>query len=49
MKTYNILGYNVFAGKVNDWDLNSKTLINTFSPNSYGLGIKGYILSKKLT
>jgi N-acetylglucosaminyldiphosphoundecaprenol N-acetyl-beta-D-mannosaminyltransferase len=40
MKTYNILGYNVFAGTVNDWDLDNKMLINTFSPNSYGLATK---------
>lgn len=40
MKTRNILGYNVYAGTVNDWDLNSKMLINTFSPNSYGLARK---------
>jgi N-acetylglucosaminyldiphosphoundecaprenol N-acetyl-beta-D-mannosaminyltransferase len=40
LKTYNILGYNVFAGKTADWDLNAKTLINTFSPNSYGLALK---------
>ena len=40
MKTYNILGYDVFAGKATDWDLNAKTLINTFSPNSYGLALK---------
>jgi N-acetylglucosaminyldiphosphoundecaprenol N-acetyl-beta-D-mannosaminyltransferase len=40
MKTYKILGYDVFAGKTTDWDLNAKTLINTFSPNSYGLALK---------
>lgn len=48
MKTYNILGYNVFAGKVNDWDLNAKMLINTFSPNSYGLALKDSTFKRAL-
>lgn len=48
MKTYNILGYDVFAGTVNDWDLNAKTLINTFSPNSYGLALKDPGFNKAL-
>ena len=48
MKTYNIFGYNVFAGTVHDWDLNSKTLINTFSPNSYGLAVKDISFKKAL-
>ncbi|MEJ7766825.1 MAG: WecB/TagA/CpsF family glycosyltransferase [Chitinophagaceae bacterium] len=48
MKTYNILGYNVFAGNVEDWDLNKKTLINTFSPNSYGLALKDMFFKKAL-
>lgn len=48
MKTYKILGYDVFAGTVNDWDLNAKTLINTFSPNSYGLALKDSSFNKAL-
>jgi N-acetylglucosaminyldiphosphoundecaprenol N-acetyl-beta-D-mannosaminyltransferase len=48
MKTYNILGYDVFAGKTSDWDLNAKTLINTFSPNSYGLALKDPSFNKAL-
>ncbi|MEO5998473.1 MAG: WecB/TagA/CpsF family glycosyltransferase [Chitinophagaceae bacterium] len=48
MKTYNILGYDVFAGTVADWDLTAKTLINTFSPNSYGLALRDSGFNKAL-
>lgn len=40
METINVLGYDVFAGEPQDWDLGRKNLINTFSPNSYGLALK---------
>ncbi|MCO5236774.1 MAG: WecB/TagA/CpsF family glycosyltransferase [Chitinophagaceae bacterium] len=32
-----ILGFNVFNGQLSDIDHSSKHLINTFSPNSYGI------------
>ncbi|MGZ3836570.1 MAG: WecB/TagA/CpsF family glycosyltransferase, partial [Mucilaginibacter sp.] len=35
-----ILGYNVFCGNLSDLDFSKKILINTFSPNSYGLALK---------
>lgn len=37
--TLNVLGYNVFTGRLQDVDLSSKVLINTISPNSYGLAL----------
>ena len=35
-----ILGYQVFCGRLPDLDFSNKILINTFSPNSYGLSLK---------
>lgn len=34
-----VMGYNVFCGKLADLNFSEKTLINTFSPNSYGLAL----------
>ena len=34
-----ILGYKVFSGRLSDIDYNEKHLLNTFSPNSYGLAL----------
>lgn len=34
-----ILGYKVFTGSLSDIDYNKKHLLNTFSPNSYGLAL----------
>ncbi|HTF27722.1 MAG TPA: WecB/TagA/CpsF family glycosyltransferase [Flavitalea sp.] len=33
----NVLGYNVFNRTLSEIDFSKKTLINTFSPNSYGI------------
>lgn len=33
------MGYNVFTGKLSDIDHNKKQLLNTFSPNSYGMAL----------
>lgn len=38
-KSINVLGYNVFTGSLSDIDFQRKVLINTFSPNSYGLSV----------
>ena len=35
-----ILGYKVFCAHLSDLDFSKKILINTFSPNSYGLALK---------
>ena len=35
-----VMGYNVFCGKLSDLEFSQKTLINTFSPNSYGVALK---------
>lgn len=35
-----VMGFNVFCGKLSDLDFSTKMLINTFSPNSYGLALK---------
>jgi N-acetylglucosaminyldiphosphoundecaprenol N-acetyl-beta-D-mannosaminyltransferase len=34
------MGFNVFCGRLSDLDFSGKILINTFSPNSYGLALK---------
>lgn len=40
-KNINVLGYDVFSSSLEEIDpYTEKTLINTFSPNSYGLAIK---------
>ena len=36
-KSIDVLGYKVFSGHLSDIDLNKKHLLNTFSPNSYGI------------
>ena len=38
-KDTEVLGYNVFSGHLSDIDLSKKSLLNTFSPNSYGLSL----------
>ena len=38
-KVIDIFGYKVFSGTLSDLDLNKKYLINTFSPNSYGVAL----------
>jgi len=35
----NVLGYNVFSGHLSEIDLSKKRLLNTFSPNSYGIAL----------
>jgi len=35
-----VMGFNVFCGRLSDLDFSGKILINTFSPNSYGLALK---------
>jgi N-acetylglucosaminyldiphosphoundecaprenol N-acetyl-beta-D-mannosaminyltransferase len=35
-----VMGYNVFCGKLSDVNYSQKILINTFSPNSYGVALK---------
>ncbi len=39
-KVIDIFGYKVFCETLSDLDLNKKYLINTFSPNSYGLALE---------
>lgn len=39
-KTTDVLGYKVFSGSLADMDASRQNLINTFSPNSYGLALK---------
>ena len=34
-----VLGYKVFSGHLSDVDLTKKHLLNTFSPNSYGISL----------
>ena len=38
-KTIDVLGYEVFSGQLSQLDLTNKYLINTFSPNSYGIAL----------
>jgi N-acetylglucosaminyldiphosphoundecaprenol N-acetyl-beta-D-mannosaminyltransferase len=38
-KNTQVLGYNVYSGELSDLDYNKKHLINTFSPNSYGISL----------
>ncbi len=38
-KTIKVLGYNVFTGRLSDLDFSKKYLLNTFSPNSYGISL----------
>lgn len=38
--TLSVLGYQVFNSSLDRVDFNKKTLINTFSPNSYGIALK---------
>lgn len=38
-KTTDVLGYKVFSGSLADLDGSRQNLINTFSPNSYGLAL----------
>ena len=35
----NVLGYNVFSGRLADIEISKKHLLNTFSPNSYGISL----------
>lgn len=35
----NVLGYEVFDGSLQDLDLSKRMLLNTFSPNSYGIAL----------
>jgi N-acetylglucosaminyldiphosphoundecaprenol N-acetyl-beta-D-mannosaminyltransferase len=35
----NVLGYNVFSGDLSDLEVSEKHLLNTFSPNSYGISL----------
>jgi len=39
-KSINILGYQVFSGHLSEIEKNNKCLINTISPNSYGLALQ---------
>ena len=34
-----VLGYKIFSGHLSDIDLTKKHLLNTFSPNSYGISL----------
>ncbi|MEO7045494.1 MAG: WecB/TagA/CpsF family glycosyltransferase [Ferruginibacter sp.] len=36
-KTFDILGYKVFSGHLSEINYSKKILLNTFSPNSYGI------------
>ncbi|TDX01769.1 WecB/TagA/CpsF family glycosyltransferase [Dinghuibacter silviterrae] len=47
-KSVDVLGYNVFSGTLADLDGSRKHLINTFSPNSYGLAVKDEGFKKAL-
>ncbi len=40
VSSLNILGYNVFNSTLDKVSFGSKTLLNTFSPNSYGIAAK---------
>lgn len=40
VSSLNVLGYNVFNSSLDKVSFREKTLINTFSPNSYGLATK---------
>ena len=42
------MGYNVFCGKLSDVNYSQKILINTFSPNSYGVALKDKRFEKAL-
>src|SRR5436190_12444496 len=39
-KVIDVLGYKVFCETLSNLDLKKKYLINTFSPNSYGVALK---------
>jgi N-acetylglucosaminyldiphosphoundecaprenol N-acetyl-beta-D-mannosaminyltransferase len=39
-KYLTVMGFNIFCGKLSDVDFSRKILINTFSPNSYGVALK---------
>ncbi|MBS1502191.1 MAG: WecB/TagA/CpsF family glycosyltransferase [Bacteroidetes bacterium] len=43
-----VMGYNVFCGKLADVNYSQKTLINTFSPNSYGVALNDKRFEKAL-
>jgi N-acetylglucosaminyldiphosphoundecaprenol N-acetyl-beta-D-mannosaminyltransferase len=43
-----VMGYNVFCGKLSDVNYSQKILINTFSPNSYGVALKDKRFEKAL-
>lgn len=46
--TINVLGYEVFNSTLDKISYNQKTLLNTFSPNSYGLATKDKAFEKAL-
>ena len=46
--TINVLGYDVFNSSLDKISYNQKTLLNTFSPNSYGLATKDKAFEKAL-
>ncbi|MBS1526484.1 MAG: WecB/TagA/CpsF family glycosyltransferase [Bacteroidetes bacterium] len=43
-----VMGYNVFCGKLSEVNYSQKTLINTFSPNSYGVALNDKRFEKAL-
>lgn len=47
-KQLDVLHYRVFCGELSDLDCSRKHLINTFSPNSYGLALKDPAFKKAL-
>src|SRR5688572_27761988 len=48
ISSLNVLGYNVFNSSLEKVSFAEKTLINTFSPNSYGLATKDREFSEAL-
>ena len=48
VQTINVLGYEVFNSTLDKISYNQKTLLNTFSPNSYGLATKDKAFEKAL-
>ncbi|MGZ8556848.1 MAG: WecB/TagA/CpsF family glycosyltransferase [Chitinophagaceae bacterium] len=48
VSSLNILGYDVFNSSLDKVSFEGKTLLNTFSPNSYGLAAKDTELKKAL-
>jgi len=48
ISSLNILGYNVFNSSLENVSFAEKTLVNTFSPNSYGLATKDREFSEAL-